>query len=65
MGSEWVGLHMKNVLTGKLVAYLYPLAEPEKGSPSVVRKTSDVETPKYREKETKTCLLQVPKDATG
>lgn len=49
MGSEQVGLHMKNVLTGKLVAYLYPLADPERGSPSMVRKTSDVETPEYRE----------------
>ena len=55
MGSERVGLHMKNVLIGKLVAYLYPLADPERGSPSMVRKTSDVETPKYWEKETKPC----------
>ena len=55
MGSERVGLHMKNVLIGKLVAYLYPLADPESGSPSMVRKTSDVETPKYWEKETKPC----------
>lgn len=50
MNSELIGLYMKNVFTAKLVAYLSVLADSERGSPSMTRKTSDVETPKYREK---------------
>lgn len=53
MDSELTGLYMKNVLTGKLVACLCVLADPERGSPSMIRKTSDIETPIYREKEKK------------
>ena len=53
MDFELTGLYMKNALTGTLVAYLYVLADPERGSPSMIRKTSDVETQIYREKEMK------------
>ena len=60
MDSELIGLYMKNVLTGKLVAYLSALADSERGSPSMLRKTSDVETPKYGEKEKK-MLITSPK----
>ena len=58
MDSELIGLYMKNVLTGKLVAYLSALADSERGSPSMLRKTSDVETPKYGEKEKKNAYYQ-------
>ena len=37
MDSELIGLYMKNVLTGKLVAYLSALADSERGSPSMLR----------------------------
>lgn len=65
MDFELTGLYMKNALTGTLVAYLYVLADPERGSPSMIRKTSDVETQIYREKEKrkkkKNMLITSPK----
>ena len=60
MNSELIGLYMKNVFTAKLVAYLSVLADSERGSPSMTRKTSDVEH-QNTEKRGKKMLITSPK----